>query len=90
MRRGLHRTGLSRQTQDTVDSRTPDPEALGELFVGLSVLRAGFNDANPKVGRDGCGHAPGKAQGHLRASCLDRESWGPWMRSPDQHAMYSL
>lgn len=57
MRCGLHRTGLPREAQDAVDGGSPHAKTLGELLVGLLVLGTGFNDAEAKIGGDGCGHA---------------------------------
>ncbi len=71
MRRGLHRACLSCQAQHAVDRRPPDPEALGDLLIGLSVPGAGLDDADPEVIRDGCWHTHAKAHALPCASGLD-------------------
>lgn len=49
MRRGLDRARLSGQAQHTVHRRSPDPEALGDLLISLSVPSPGLDDADAEV-----------------------------------------
>lgn len=51
--------------------------ATWEPDSSMKISRSGSQAYG--AARDEGRHAPGKAQAHLRASCLDRESWGPWI-----------